>query len=81
MRSIIGLTTEIFPDDEFFEDRVRHPGMTANEKAVHIHYYLLFQTEGLEISVFRPDSYPSLALNPLAAGAQTSLRKEILPIA
>jgi len=54
--------------------------MTANiKKAVHTHYQL-FQTEGLEISSFRPDSYPSLELNPLAAGYQTLFKKGELPI-
>jgi len=53
--------------------------MNANKKAVHTHYSM-FQTEGLAISSFRPDSYPALELNPLAAGDQTLHRKEILPI-
>jgi len=51
----------------------------CKEKAVHT-YYFFFQPEGLAISSFRPDSKSYLELNPLAAGYQTSLRKEILPI-
>jgi hypothetical protein len=49
-------------------------GMTAIKRAVHTHYQF-FQTKGLEISNFRPDSHPSFELNPLAAGDQTSFEK------
>jgi hypothetical protein len=48
--------------------------MTANKKAVHTHYSL-FQPEGLASSSFRPYGYPSLELNPLAAGDQTPFEK------